>query len=85
MALSTRRAETEVQLKDGQFKVGFEGQDYGFFASLGKVDHLDQLTTAHWFDISAARRELGWSPRVRIEDGMEQLAQWVRAARPFDA
>lgn len=45
---------------------------------------VSQLTTAHWFDITAAKRELGWHPRVRIEDGMERLAQWVRAAGPFD-
>ncbi len=45
---------------------------------------VSQLTTAHWFDISAARRELGWSPRVRMEVGMERLAQWIRAVRPFD-
>jgi nucleoside-diphosphate-sugar epimerase len=40
-----------------------------------------QLTTAHWFDIGAARRDLGWNPRVRIEEGMEKLAQWIRATR----
>lgn len=43
-----------------------------------------QLTTAHWFDITAAKSDLGWHPRVRIETGMERLAQWVRATRPFD-
>ena len=43
-----------------------------------------QLTTAHWFDITAAKSDLGWHPRVRMETGMERLAQWVRAARPFD-
>ncbi|MDE2143047.1 MAG: 3-beta hydroxysteroid dehydrogenase, partial [Elusimicrobia bacterium] len=43
-----------------------------------------QLTTAHWFKIDAARRDLGWAPRVGIEDGMARLAQWVRAAGPFD-
>jgi 2-alkyl-3-oxoalkanoate reductase len=43
-----------------------------------------QLTTAHWFDITAAKSELGWHPRVRIEAGMERLAQWVRATRPCD-
>ncbi|MDE2490354.1 MAG: NAD-dependent epimerase/dehydratase family protein [Elusimicrobia bacterium] len=45
---------------------------------------VSQLTTAHWFDIGAAIRELGWRPRVRLEEGMERLAQWIRAARPFD-
>jgi nucleoside-diphosphate-sugar epimerase len=42
---------------------------------------VGQLTTAHWFDISAARRDLGWAPRVRLEEGMERLAQWLRATR----
>ncbi len=42
-----------------------------------------QLTTAHWFDITAAKSDLGWHPRVRIESGMDRLAQWVRATRPF--
>lgn len=44
---------------------------------------VSQLTTAHWFDISAARRDLGWKPRVRIEDGMDRLAHWIRAAKPW--
>lgn len=44
---------------------------------------VSQLTTAHWFDISAAKRDLGWKPRVSIEDGMDRLAHWIRAARPW--
>ncbi len=43
---------------------------------------VKQLTTAHWFDISAAKRDLGWRPRVSIEDGMERLAHWYRASGP---
>ncbi len=41
---------------------------------------LDQLTTAHWFDISAARRDLGYAPSVAIEEGMRRLADWLRSA-----
>lgn len=37
------------------------------------------FTTAHWFDISAAKRELGWKPRVKIEDGMARVAHWIKA------
>lgn len=44
---------------------------------------VSQLTTAHWFNIGAAKRELGWEPRVGLDEGMERLAKWVRAARPF--
>ena len=33
-----------------------------------------QLSTAHWFDISAARRDLGYEPAVSLDEGMERLA-----------
>ena len=32
-----------------------------------------ELSTAHWFDISAARRDLGFSPRISIAEGLELL------------
>ena len=34
-----------------------------------------QLATAHWFDISAARHDLGYVPRVTLEEGMAELAR----------
>ncbi|NVB40744.1 NAD-dependent epimerase/dehydratase family protein [Pseudenhygromyxa sp. WMMC2535] len=34
-----------------------------------------ELTTSHWFDISAARRELGYVPQVSLEDGLARLAE----------
>jgi nucleoside-diphosphate-sugar epimerase len=37
-----------------------------------------QLARSHWFDISAARRDLGYSPRVSTEEGMRQLGVWLR-------
>lgn len=40
---------------------------------------LQQLTTAHWFDISAARRDLGYSPALTIEQGMERLGAWFKS------
>ena len=42
-----------------------------------------QLSTAHWFDISAARRDLGYEPRVTIEAGLERLRDWF-AQRPAE-
>jgi len=30
--------------------------------------------TAHWFDISAARRDLGYEPTVTVEEGLRRLA-----------
>ena len=32
-----------------------------------------ELSSAHWFDISAARRDLGYAPRVSIAEGMDLL------------
>jgi nucleoside-diphosphate-sugar epimerase len=34
---------------------------------------VNQLTTAHWFDISAAKRDLGYFPRISIEEGLVRL------------
>jgi nucleoside-diphosphate-sugar epimerase len=36
-----------------------------------------QLARAHYFDISAARRDLGYEPRVTTSDGMRQLGAWL--------
>jgi nucleoside-diphosphate-sugar epimerase len=35
---------------------------------------VEQLSTAHWFDLSAAARDLGYSPRVSIDEGLRRLA-----------
>ncbi|AGA27891.1 NAD-dependent epimerase/dehydratase family protein [Singulisphaera acidiphila] len=32
-----------------------------------------QLSTAHWFDISAARRDFGYQPSVSIDEGLRRL------------
>ena len=40
-----------------------------------------QLATAHWFDISAARRDLDYVPRVTIEEGMRRLELWLTELR----
>jgi len=37
-----------------------------------------QLSTAHWFDISAARRDLGYAPAVSLDEGMERLVKSLR-------
>ena len=36
-----------------------------------------QLTNSRWFDISAARRDLGYEPRVSLEEGMIRLKAWL--------
>ncbi len=40
-----------------------------------------QLGTSHWFDISAARRDLGYNPRVSTAEGMRRLGEWLRQYR----
>ena len=37
-----------------------------------------QLGTSHWFDISTARRDLGYEPRVSTGEGMQRLREWLR-------
>lgn len=36
----------------------------------------EQLSTPHWYDISAAARDLGYRPRVSVADGLERTAAW---------
>lgn len=36
-----------------------------------------ELSTAHWFDISAARRDLGYAPEVSLDDGLRRLKAWL--------
>jgi len=34
---------------------------------------VDHLSTAHWYDLSAARRDLGYRPRVSVAEGLKRL------------
>ncbi|BBO80035.1 3-beta hydroxysteroid dehydrogenase [Desulfosarcina ovata subsp. sediminis] len=36
-----------------------------------------ELATAHWFDISAAKRDLGYSADISIDTGMQRLNAWL--------
>jgi nucleoside-diphosphate-sugar epimerase len=37
-----------------------------------------QLSTSHWYDIGAARRDLGYDPKVTIVDGLRRLGASLR-------
>jgi nucleoside-diphosphate-sugar epimerase len=55
---------------------------WGFFRLGGEppmtrfVAH--ELASAHWFDISAARRDFGYIPEVSIEEGLLRLQRWLQ-------
>jgi nucleoside-diphosphate-sugar epimerase len=38
-----------------------------------------ELATAHWFNIAAARRDLGYHPTVSLDEGLKRLAVSLRA------
>ena len=38
----------------------------------------EAVTKSHWFDISAARRDLGYSPGVSTTEGLIRLENWLK-------
>ncbi|HEV3439460.1 MAG TPA: NAD-dependent epimerase/dehydratase family protein [Gemmata sp.] len=40
----------------------------------------NQMSTAHWYDISAAKRDLGYEPKISIEEGLIRLGESLRAS-----
>ncbi len=40
-----------------------------------------ELSTAHWFDLGAARRDFGYHPQVSFDQGMQRLAAWLQQQR----
>lgn len=41
-----------------------------------------ELATAHWFNIDAARRDLGYQPQISMQEGLQRLSQWLAAETP---
>ena len=41
-----------------------------------------QLSTAHWFNIDAARRDLGYEPAVSIDEGLRRLEASFQSKQP---
>ncbi len=37
----------------------------------------EELSTAHWFDLSAAKNDFGYHPQVSMAEGMGRLAKWL--------
>jgi nucleoside-diphosphate-sugar epimerase len=42
---------------------------------------VEQLSTSHWFNIDAARRDLGYVPRVSMAEGLARLSQYLARER----
>jgi 2-alkyl-3-oxoalkanoate reductase len=55
------------------FRVGGEPRMTRFVANI--------LCKSHWFDITAARRDLGYEPRVSTTEGLTRLAEWFHHER----
>jgi 2-alkyl-3-oxoalkanoate reductase len=43
---------------------------------------VEQLATPHWYDLGAARRDLGYQPAVSIDEGLARLAAACRVQAP---
>lgn len=42
---------------------------------------VEQLSTAHWFNIAAARRDLGYAPRVSMNEGLARVSEQLARQR----
>ena len=51
------------------FKIQSEPQMTRFLAK--------ELSTSHWYDISAAKKDLGYTPSVSTAKGLEKLSSWL--------
>jgi nucleoside-diphosphate-sugar epimerase len=38
----------------------------------------DELSTAHWFNIGAAKKDLGYKPKISMEEGLYRLEKWLQ-------
>jgi nucleoside-diphosphate-sugar epimerase len=38
-----------------------------------------QLATSHWYDITAAKKDLGYDPEVSMEEGLRRLGEWYKS------
>ncbi len=43
---------------------------------------VSQLSTDHWFRVDKARRELGWEPRVSLDDGLARMLADITGVPP---
>ena len=37
-----------------------------------------EMSTAHWFDLGAAKNDFGYQPEVTVDEGMIRLQEWLQ-------
>ncbi len=40
-----------------------------------------ELSTAHWFDLAAAKEDFGYCPEIAIDEGLKRLQSWLQQGR----
>ena len=41
----------------------------------------EAVAMSHWFDISAAKQDLGYRPKVTTEEGLKKLEKWLSSSQ----
>jgi len=70
---SAERIGAVMEWLYGTFRIASEPPMTRFLAG--------ELATAHWFNIDAARRDLGYEPKVSFDEGIIRLGEWLDRAR----
>jgi len=70
--------------KDFAYYIACFIEDFYKFFNIEKEPPLTrfvvkQLSTPHWFDISSAKNELGYFPKVSLEEGMNRMKNWLES------
>ncbi len=42
-----------------------------------------QLSSSHWYDITAAKKDFGYMPAISIDEGMNRLKKWIEINGPL--
>ncbi len=71
--ISKKAALIAAAMTESYWKVSSKGQEPTLTRWV-----VNELSTAHWFNISAAKRDLGYEPKVSVEKGLLLLSEWIK-------